>query len=98
MNEKIVLLELDVNGTSSIQKLYPENSYSIFIVPPSMESLRKRLQMRGSETEATIKKRLERFKKEMAYKERFDSLLINDNIEVAEIDFLSKLDEVIKGV
>ena len=98
LNEKIVLLELDVNGTSSIQKLYPDNSYSIFIVPPSIESLRKRLQMRGSETEATIKKRLERFKKEMAYKDRFDSLLINDNIDVAKNDFLIKLDQVIKGV
>ena len=54
--------------------------------------------MRGSETEATIKKRLERFKKEMEYKDRFDSLLINDNIEVAKNDFLIKLDQVIKGV
>jgi guanylate kinase len=98
LNKKIVLLELDVNGTSSIQKLYPDNSYSIFIVPPSIESLKKRLQMRGSETEATIKKRLERFKKEMEYKDRFDSLLINDNIEVAKDEFLIKLNQVIKGV
>ena len=98
LNREVVLLELDVNGTSSIQKLYPENSYSIFIVPPSIDSLRKRLQMRGSETEETIKKRLKRFKKEMAYKDRFDTLLINDNIEVAKNDFLMKLNEVIKGV
>jgi guanylate kinase len=54
--------------------------------------------MRGSETEVTIKKRLERFKKEMEYKDRFDSLLINDNIEVAKNDFLIKLNQVIKGV
>ena len=65
MKNKVVLLELDVNGTQSIQKLFPENSYSIFIVPPSIDSLRKRLQKRGSETEENIEKRLKRFKKEI---------------------------------
>ena len=41
--KKIVLLELDVNGTASIQNLYPNNSHSIFIVPPNIEALRYRL-------------------------------------------------------
>ena len=98
MNNKVVLLELDVNGTESIQKLYLENSYSIFIVPPSIENLRMRLQKRGSETEESIEKRLKRFKKEMAFKDRFDTLLINDNIDVAKNKFLLKLDKIIKGV
>ena len=96
MGDKVVLLELDVNGTESIQKLYPENSYSIFIVPPSIESLRMRLQKRGSETEESIEKRLKRFKKEMAFKDRFDTLLINDNIDVAKNEFLLKLNKIIK--
>ena len=69
----------------------------IFIVPPSIESLRMRLQKRGSETEESIKKRLKRFKKEMAFKDRFDTLLINDNIEVAKNEFLLKLNKIIKG-
>ena len=97
MKNEVVLLELDVNGTESIQKLYPENSYSIFIVPPSIESLRMRLQKRGSETEESIGKRLKRFKKEMAFKDRFDTLLINDNIDVAKNEFLLKLNNIIKG-
>jgi len=97
MKNKVVLLELDVNGTESIQKLYPENSYSIFIVPPSIKSLRMRLQKRGSETEESIEKRLKRFKKEMAFKDRFDTLLINDNIDVAKNEFLLKLNKIIKG-
>ena len=95
---KVVLLELDVNGTKSIQKLYPNNSFSIFIVPPSMEILRMRLQTRGSETKESIEKRLKRFKKEMAFKDRFDTLLINDNIDVAKNEFLLKLNKIIKGV
>ena len=95
--KRIVLLELDVNGTASIQNLYPDNSFSIFIVPPNIEALRKRLKHRGSESPHNIEKRLKRFKKEMAFKDRFDTLLINDNIEVAKNEFLKKLNEIIKG-
>ena len=95
--KKTVLLELDVNGTASIQNLYPNNSYSIFIVPPNIEALRKRLKHRGSESHYSIEKRLRRFKKEMAFKDRFDSLLINDNIDVARNQFLQKLNEIIEG-
>ena len=97
LNEKIVLLELDVNGTISIQKLYPEYSHSIFIVPPSVRHLRERLIKRGSETNRGIEKRLERFNKEMDYKDRFDTLLINDNIQVAINDFIMIISELTKG-
>ena len=57
-----------------------------------------RLQKRGSETEESIEKRLKRFKKEMAFKDRFDTLLINDNIDVAKNEFLLKLSKIIKGI
>ena len=97
LNEKIVLLELDVNGTTSIRKLYPEHSHSIFIVPPSVDHLRERLFKRGSETIKSIEKRLERFNKEMDYKDRFDTLLINDNIRVAINDFIMIINELTKG-
>ena len=97
LNEKIVLLELDVNGTMSIRKLYPEHSHSIFIVPPSVDHLRERLIKRGSETIKSVEKRLERFNKEMDYKDRFDTLLINDNIQVAINDFIMKINELTKG-
>ena len=97
-NQEIVLLELDVNGTTSIQELYPNNSYSIFIIPPSINQLRNRLKKRGSETDETIKKRLKRFNKEMKYKDQFDTLLINDNIEVAIKDFIKKVNHITKGV
>ncbi len=93
---EIVLLELDVNGTSSIKKIYPKHSYSIFIIPPSIEDLRLRLKKRGSETEKTIEKRLERFSKEMKHKDQFDTLLINDNIEVAIEEFITKVNHITK--
>ena len=97
-NEQTVLLELDVNGTTSVQKLYPNHSYSIFIIPPSINDLRSRLKSRGSETNETIEKRLKRFDKEMRHKDQFDTLLINDNIEVAIKDFITKVNNITKGV
>jgi guanylate kinase len=56
------------------------------------------LKSRGSETNKIIEKRLERFKKEMECKDRFDTLLINDNIQVAINDFIITIDEIKKGV
>ena len=97
-NKEIVLLELDVNGTNSVQKLYPNHSYSIFIIPPSINHLRNRLKSRGSETDDNIEKRLRRFDKEMKHKDQFDTLLINDNIEVAIKDFIKKVNHITKGV
>ena len=97
-NNETVLLELDVNGTTSIQKLYPNHSYSIFIIPPSKDHLRIRLKSRGSETDQIIEKRLRRFDKEMKHKDQFDTLLINDNIEVAIKDFIKKVNQITKGV
>ena len=97
-NKEIVLLELDVNGTASIQKLYPNHSYSIFIIPPSKDHLRIRLKSRASETDQIIEKRLRRFDKEMKHKDQFDTLLINNNIEVAIKDFIKKVNHITKGV
>ena len=97
-NKRTVLLELDVNGTTSIQKLYPSHSHSIFIIPPSISHLRSRLKSRGSETDETIEKRLRRFDKEMKRKDQFDTLLINDNIEVAIKGFIAKVNHITKGV
>ena len=56
------------------------------------------MQNRGSETNEIIEKRLERFNKEMEYKDQFDTLLINDNIQVAINDFITTINEITKGV
>ena len=66
-------------------------------MPPSVNHLRERLINRGSETNKSIEKRLERFNKEMDYKDRFDTLLINDNIQVAINDFIMIINKLTKG-
>ena len=67
-----VLLDLDVKGSMSIRSLYLEQSFSIFILPPSIDHLRGRLRRRGTDSELRIEKRLQRFEKEMEYKNKFD--------------------------
>ena len=64
-NNTILLLELDVKGSMSILHLYPEQSFSIFILPPSIDHLRQRLRNRGTDTESRINERLKRFEREM---------------------------------
>jgi guanylate kinase len=77
-----ILLDIDVQGTRQILEDYPD-SITIFIMPPSLETLRKRLEMRKSESRATIKKRLLTAEKEMAQKNLYRYLIVNDQLSVS---------------
>jgi len=88
---KIVLLDIDVEGGMAIKKLYSDQAFLIFLKPPSIETLIERLKQRSTETEAQIKKRLERIPKEMAFADPYDVVIIND-------DFNRTVDEVIKAI
>ena len=80
-NNKLLFLELDVNGAISLMKHYPERTVSIFLSPPNIEELRKRLEIRSTETDTEINKRLSRFHEEDNLKKEFDHKLINDNFK-----------------
>ena len=77
-----ILLDIDVQGTLQILKHYPD-SVTIFILPPSMNALRKRLEMRGSDSQAVIEKRLFNAKKEMAQKKMYRHIIVNDILSEA---------------
>ena len=81
--QEMVLFDVDVNGAMAIKKNYSDNTYTIFILPPSLDDLKKRLIQRGSETEERIDKRLERTAQEMEYKDKFDACIINDDLAIA---------------
>ena len=97
-NNTILLLELDVKGSMSIVHLYPEQSFSIFILPPSIEHLRHRLRNRGTDTESRINERLKRFEREMEYKSKFDYVLINEDLEVASRELIEVVNGLKEGV
>tara|TARA_Y100001001_G_scaffold38935_1_gene33432 strand:- start:140 stop:715 length:576 start_codon:yes stop_codon:yes gene_type:complete len=81
--QEMVLFDVDVNGAMTIKSNYSDNTCTIFILPPSLDDLKKRLIQRGSETEERIDKRLERTAQEMEYKDKFDACIINDDLAIA---------------
>lgn len=79
---KSVLLEVDVKGAVRIKKKY-SNSVLIFIAPPSKEVLKQRLINRKTETAEDLQKRIERAEMELEYRDKFDYVVINENLDKA---------------
>jgi guanylate kinase len=78
-----VLLDIDVLGAKNVKQLYGDEALAVFISPPSLDVLKQRLTARGTETEETLKTRIDRAEKEMAYASEFDTVVINDDLETA---------------
>ena len=97
-NEKIMLIEMDVNGSMSIKKLFPDQTFSIFIMPPSISQLRERLRSRGTDSEKRINIRLKRFQEEMEFREKFDYVMINEDLDLAKIELQKTINKLRKGV
>ena len=92
-----LLLELDVKGAMSIKKIFPKNTFSIFIIPPSIRHLRERLKKRGTDLPHRIEVRLQRFQQEMDSKDNFDKIMVNENLEIAKASLIKIINEVKKG-
>jgi guanylate kinase len=88
---------VDVLGGINIKNLYGENCLAVFIMPPSIEELKKRLENRSTETEESLQKRLGRAKKEMTYAGSFDVVIINDKLEKAQKKAEAKIREFLEN-
>lgn len=82
-----VFLEIEIKGFLQIKEKYPE-CVTIFLLPPSIEELKKRLVGRGTETRDVIDKRLSTAKEELTYADKFDYNVINDDVERAKNEIL----------
>ena len=80
---KVVVFDVDVLGGLNIKKYYGEHALAVFIQPPTIEDLKKRLTGRGTETAESLQKRLDKAEYEMSFAPQFDVILINDQLEVA---------------
>lgn len=80
----IVLFDVDVKGGINLKKIFQQQSISIFIAPPSIEELEKRLKERGTESEQSLKTRIEKAKYELTFAPQFDYIIINDKLNVAK--------------
>ena len=97
-NNKTMLIEMDVKGSMSIKKLFPDKTFSIFIMPPSISQLRERLRSRGTDSERRINIRLKRFQEEMEFREKFDYVMINEDLDLAKIELQKTINKLNKGV
>lgn len=77
-----IILDIEVEGAHNIKKKY-QDSVLIFILPPSLEELRNRIETRGSETDDMIEKRMKRAKWEMTFVSDYDYVVVNDSIDEA---------------
>lgn len=80
---KHVVFDVDVVGGLNIKKIYPEKSLTLFVQPPSLETLKNRLQNRSTETEENIQKRLAKADFELSFSSKFDVIIVNDDLEKA---------------
>jgi guanylate kinase len=80
---KIPVLDIDVKGAIHVQQQYPETSLSLFIQAPSVDELKKRLETRGTETAESLAARVNKAAYELSFKDQFNKLIINDELQRA---------------
>lgn len=89
---KIPILDIDVKGAIHLQDQFPNRCLSIFIEPPSVAELKKRLESRGTETPESLANRVNKASYELSFKNHFHKNILNDNLEKA----CAETEEVIK--
>ena len=82
-DNKIPVLDIDVKGAIHVQQLYPDTSLSLFIEPPSVEELKKRLESRGTETAESLAARVNKATYELTFKDQFNNYIVNNDLQRA---------------
>lgn len=75
---KVIIFDVEVKGAVNIKKQFGENALSLFIMPPSLEVLRQRLEIRGTDTPEAIDERVARAEMELEYADQYDEVVVND--------------------
>jgi guanylate kinase len=84
-----VIFDVDVKGGCNIKNIYGDRALSVFIQPPSIEELKKRLMKRATDSAEVIKNRIAKASYELTFATKFDKVIINDSLEVAEAETLA---------
>lgn len=85
------VFDVDVKGGCNIKEMYGENALSIFIQPPSVEELRRRLVGRNTDSPEVIEQRLSKAEYELTFAPRFDVVIVNDNLQEAQQNTLTTI-------
>jgi guanylate kinase len=92
-NGENIIFDVDVHGAMKIKEVYGKRALSIFVQPPSIEELRHRLEKRGTDTPERINERVERAAYELTFANKFDEVVLNDNLEVAQVEAFSLVED-----
>ena len=92
---KHCLLDIDVKGGLQIKEIFENKAFLVFISPPSMAELENRLRNRGTCDEESLKRRLDNATKEMEQKDFYDTILKNENIEIAVVELKKQIKEYV---
>lgn len=88
-----VVFDVDVKGGCNIKNYYGDRALSIFIMPPSVDELRRRLESRNTDSPEVIDQRIARAEFEIGFADKFDKVVVNDNLEKAEQEALKSISE-----
>ncbi len=94
---KIPVLDIDIKGAIHVQQQFPETSLSLFIEPPSVDELKKRLQSRGTETPESLAARVNKASYELSFKDHFNKIIVNDDLQKACAAAVNIVDDFIKS-
>jgi len=92
-----LLFDLDVQGCDSMKKIYGDEANIIFIEPPSVEALEKRLKGRGTDNPEVIAERLKNSVKELQRKDDYDFNVVNDDVDKAYVDFKFTVEKILSA-
>ena len=90
-----VVFDVDVVGGCNIKKFYGERALSVFIQPPSVEELRRRLNGRGTDTPEVIESRIAKAEFELSFADKFDVVIVNDDLSKAQAEALQVISNFI---
>jgi guanylate kinase len=90
-NGKNVIFDIDIKGGINVKKFYGEHALSLFIQPPGIDELRKRLVGRATDSPEQIEERLAKAEYEMSFAPQFDRIIVNDELEAAKAETLETI-------
>ncbi len=88
-----VIFDIDIKGGINVKKFYGEHALSLFVQPPSVDELRRRLVGRATDSPEQIEERLAKAEYEMSFAPQFDKIIVNDDLETAKADTLQTISE-----
>ena len=94
---KHVLFDMDVVGGLNIKKQFPKECLALFVQPPSIEELEKRLRGRETDSEKIIQQRLAKATEELAYAPQFDRVIVNDDLETAQQEVRKAIEQFLES-